>query len=148
MKRFVEAIGGPTWGEISAQYYQSNYNGNDSNAGTRSKSWRASGMTMSLPFTTISRAIELAQEAARAVQHFHITDLANSQIVVAHAQKYNDAGFNQNGYCAYHDYTTPVSYPGVQSGNFFCEHAVRPERGWFLRERTSSTPRRPVIWMV
>jgi hypothetical protein len=63
--------------------------------------------------------IELAQEAARAVQHFHITDLANSQVVVAQPQMYNDAGFNALSYCAYHDYTTPISYPGVQSGISF-----------------------------
>ena len=31
MTRFVSAIGSTSWGNISTQYYQSNYNGNDSN---------------------------------------------------------------------------------------------------------------------
>jgi len=57
--------------------------------------------------------IDLAREADRAAQHFHVTDLANGQIVVATPQKFNEAGFNQSQYCAWHDYTTPVSYPGV-----------------------------------
>src|SRR6202045_133570 len=36
-----------------------------------------------------------------------------------HHRKFNDAGFNQNSYCAWHDYTTPVSYPGVTPGIAF-----------------------------
>ncbi len=65
--------------------------------------------------------IELAQEAARAAQHFGIGSkaLPNAQIVVATPQMYNEAGFNQGNYCAWHDYTTPVAYPGVPSGIAF-----------------------------
>jgi hypothetical protein len=32
---------------------------------------------------------------------------------------YNEAGFNQNSYCAWHDYTTPVAYPDVTTGIAF-----------------------------
>ena len=119
MNRFVAAIGGTSWGNIATQYYQSNYNGNDSNITNPKKELAGVWYDNATPIHDNLAAIELAQEAARAVQYFHITDLANSQIVVAQPQKYNDAGFNQNGYCAYHDYTTPVSYPGVQSGISF-----------------------------
>src|SRR5260370_1741012 len=61
----------------------------------------------------------LASEAARAVQYFHATDLANSNFVIATPQKFNDAGFNQSQYCAWHDYTTPAGYPGGQQSIAF-----------------------------
>ena len=48
-----------------------------------------------------------------------MTDLADSQIVVATPQKFNEAGFNQSQYCAWHDFTTPISYPGVTPGIAF-----------------------------
>jgi len=32
--------------------------------------------------------------------------------VVATPQKFNEAGFNQNSYCAWHDFTTPLSIRG------------------------------------
>ena len=64
--------------------------------------------------------LELAQEAQRAVAHFGVTDLHNSQFVIAQPQKYNEAGFNSGaGYCAWHDYTQPQYYPGVQPGISF-----------------------------
>ncbi len=49
--------------------------------------------------------MDLAREAARAAQVFHATDLADSNFVIATPQKFNDAGFNQSQYCAWHDYT-------------------------------------------
>jgi serine protease len=119
MTRFVAAIGGTSWGNISTQYYQSNYSGTDSNITNPKQELAGVWRDDVTPIHDNLSAIELAQEAALAVQHFHITDLANAQVVVAQPQKYNDAGFNQNSYCAYHDYTTPVSYPGVQSGISF-----------------------------
>jgi hypothetical protein len=63
--------------------------------------------------------IDLAREAARAVAFFHAMDLADSNFVIATPQKFNDAGFNQNQYCAWHDYTTPAGYPGAQQGIAF-----------------------------
>jgi serine protease len=64
--------------------------------------------------------LELAQEAQRAVAHFGVTDLDNAQFVIAQPQKYNEAGFNSGaGYCAWHDYTQPQYYPGVQPGISF-----------------------------
>jgi len=53
-------------------------------------------------------------------RQFGITDLDNSQIIVAQPQRYNEAGFNGGvGYCAWHDYTQPQYYPGVQPGISF-----------------------------
>jgi serine protease len=119
MTRFVAAIGGTSWGNISTQYYQSNYNGTDSNITNPKQELAGVWHDDVTPIHDNLSAIELAQEAARAVQHFNIANLANAQVVVAQPQKYNDAGFNQNSYCAYHDYTTPISYPGVTSGISF-----------------------------
>ncbi|MFN2583072.1 MAG: hypothetical protein ABR498_10070, partial [Candidatus Dormibacteria bacterium] len=49
---------------------------------------------------------EIGNEALRGVQHFGITDFANSNVVVAQPSNANDAGFNSNSYCAWHDWST------------------------------------------
>jgi len=119
MQRFVAAIGGTSWGNISTQYYQSNYNGSFSNIGNPTHELAGVWHDDTNPIHDNLAPIELAREADRAARHFGITDFANAQIVVAQPQKYNDAGFNQLNYCAWHDFTTPVSYPGVQAGMAF-----------------------------
>src|SRR2546421_138604 len=64
--------------------------------------------------------LELPQEAQRAVAHFGEADLHNAQFVIAQPQKFDEAGFNSGaGYCAWHDYTQPQYYPGVQAGISF-----------------------------
>jgi hypothetical protein len=119
MTRFVAAIGGTSWGKVSAQYFQSNYNGTYSNVGNPSHELVGVWSDNGTPIHDNLSPLELAQEAARGVLHFGIGDLTNSQIVVATPQKFNEAGFNQNSYCAWHDFTTPLSYPGVPSGMAF-----------------------------
>ena len=42
--------------------------------------------------------------------------MANSNFVVATPHRYNDAGFNKNSYCAYHDWTNGTNYAGVTAG--------------------------------
>ncbi len=115
MTRFVAAMGGTSWGNIVTQYYQSNYNGNYSNISNPQHELAGVWHDDVNSIHDNLAPIEIAREAARAVHYFHITDLANSQIVVAQPQHYNDAGFNQSQYCAWHDFTTPIAYPGVQS---------------------------------
>jgi hypothetical protein len=78
--------------------------------------------------------LDLAEEAASAVQHFGVSDLANAQLIVATPQMYNDAGFNQTSYCAWHDYTTPVSYPGVTPGMAFTNMPYVLNAGGRLRQ--------------
>ena len=119
MTRFVAAIGGTTWGDVSTQYYQSNYNGNYSNIGNPKQELAGVWHDNVNPIHDNLAPIDLAREAARAVQYFHATDLAGSNFVIATPQKFNDAGFNQSQYCAWHDFTTPVGYPGVQQGIAF-----------------------------
>jgi hypothetical protein len=116
MTRFIAAIGGTSWGNISAQYYQSNYNGTFSNVGNPKQELAGVWHDDTTPIHDNLSPQELAQEAARGAQHFGVSATANVNIVVATPQMYNDAGFNQNSYCAWHDYTTPVAYPGVTPG--------------------------------
>jgi serine protease len=119
MTRFIAAIGGTSWGKVSAQYYQSNYNGTYTNVGNPTHELAGLWRDDSNPIHDNLSPHELAQEAARGVVHFAIRDLVNAQVVVATPQKFNDAGFNNNSYCAWHDFTTPLSYPGVTTGVAF-----------------------------
>jgi serine protease len=119
MQRFIAAMGGTTWGNVSAQYYQDNGNATYSNVGNPKQELGGVWRDNVNPIHDNLSPTELAREAARALQHFNITDLTNANIVVATPQKFNDAGFNQNSYCAWHDFTTPISYPGVTPGLVF-----------------------------
>ncbi len=119
MTRFIAAIGGTSWGKVSAQYYQSNYNGTYANVGNPTHQLAGVWSDNTNPIHDNLSPLELAQEAARGVLHFGIGDLTNAQLVVATPQKFNEAGFNQNSYCAWHDFTTPLSYPGVTAGMAF-----------------------------
>ena len=119
MARFVAAIGGTSWGNVAAQYYQSNYDGTYTNVGNPTHELAGVWSDNATPIHDNLSPLELAQEAVRGAQHFGITDLTDSQVVVATPQKFNEAGFNQNSYCAWHDFTTPLSYPGVAPGMAF-----------------------------
>lgn len=59
---------------------------------------------------------QMAMEAARAVAHFHIRDLADANIVIAQPQNYSDPAAASVGYCAFHDYTEPVLENGWYNG--------------------------------
>ena len=119
MTRFVAAIGGTTWGDVATQYYQSNYNGSYSTVRNPPHQLAGVWYDNSNPIHDNLSPIDLAREAALAVQYFNATDLADSNFVIATPEKFNDAGFNQGQYCAWHDYTTAAGYPGVQSGIAF-----------------------------
>jgi serine protease len=119
MTAFVKAIGGTAWTGSQTQYYEtvngqnvSITNPHDQLAGV----WYDDTNAIHDNVT----GLELAQEAQRAVAHFGETDLHNAQFVIAQPQKRNEAGFNSGaGYCAWHDYTQPQYYPGVQPGISF-----------------------------
>ena len=121
MQRFMAAMGGTSWQGIMTQYYQSNLDGTYSTVGNPTKELLGVWSDNTSPIHDNLQPIELAQEAARAVAHFGIAskDLPNVQIVVATPQMFNEAGFNAANYCAWHDYTTPVAYPGVMPGISF-----------------------------
>ncbi|HZR25909.1 MAG TPA: hypothetical protein VFA59_20080 [Vicinamibacterales bacterium] len=119
MSRFLYAIGGTPWAGVMTQFYESNYNGTYATITNPKNMLAGIWHDDTNPIHDNLSPLELAQEAARAAKHFAITDFTNSQIIIAQPQKFNDAGFNQNNYCAWHDYTTPIAYPGVTSGMAF-----------------------------
>jgi serine protease len=119
MTKFISAIGGTSWGKISDQYYQSNYDGTFSNITSPKQELAGVWQDDATPIHDNLSPLELAQEAGRAAQHFGVSNFANANFVVATPQMYNDAGFNQGSYCAWHDYVTPLSYPGVTTGIAF-----------------------------
>jgi serine protease len=119
MTAFVNAMGGTKWAGVSTQYYETV---NGQNVYIQNPTNVSGGVWYdnTNPIHDNVSGVELAQEAQRAVAHFGITDLDNSQVVVAQPQRYNEAGFNSGaGYCAWHDYTQPSTYPGVQPGISF-----------------------------
>ncbi len=119
MTNFVKALGGTAWAGSQTQYYQT-INGWNQHIDNPTNQFGGVWYDNTNPIHDNVSGLELAQEAQRAVAHFGVTDLDNSQFVIAQPQKYNEAGFNSGvGYCAWHDYTQPQYYPGVQPGISF-----------------------------
>jgi serine protease len=119
MTAFVKAMGGTAWAGVSTQYYETD-NGQNVFIKNPSNVYGGVWYDDTNPIHANVSGLELAQEAQRAVAHFGVTDLANSQFVIAQPQNYVEAGFASGaGYCAWHDYTQPTTYPGVQPGISF-----------------------------
>ncbi len=135
MANWVYQLGGTQWAGEQTQYYQSvkdpsglSYNQHITNPTDQLGGiWvdDANSIT-SLPKTSATNPAgptntytDLAAEAARAVAHFHITDLKNANIVIAQPPNYSDPNALSTGYCAFHDYTLP----GVESGIY---NSVKP----------------------
>jgi serine protease len=128
MADFAYQQGGTAWAGTTTQYYQTDASGN--------KQWitnptnqlagiwvddsnDASGLPKTLstnPPGATNTYTDLAQEAARAVQHFGITDLANADIVIAQPPNFSDPNAVSTGYCAFHDYTQPGQEKGIYNG--------------------------------
>ncbi len=119
MTAFVKAMGGTTWAGSQTQYYETD-NGVNVNIQNVPDVFGGVWYDNTNPIHDNVSGLELAQEAQRAAVHFGVTDFHDSQFVIAQPQKYNEAGFNSGaGYCAWHDYTQPQYYPGVQPGLSF-----------------------------
>ena len=119
MTAFVKAMGGTAWAGSQTQYYET-VNGQNINIQNPTNVFGGVWYDDTNPIHNNVSGLELAQEAQRAVAHFGVTDLKNSQFVIAQPQMYNEAGFVSGaGYCAWHDYTQPQYYPGVQPGISF-----------------------------
>lgn len=128
MTQFISALGGTDWAGSQTQYYET-VNGHNLYIQNPRKQlygvwWdngvncasRPNGSWCAHPNESYW---DLAEEASRAVQHFHIGDLNNSQIIVAQPPNYEDGKFLSSGYCAWHDYTIPQYYPGITPGISF-----------------------------
>lgn len=132
MANWVYQLGGTQWAGEQTQYYQSTTGANglayaqhianptDQLGGI----WADDTNSITgLEKTTATAApgagntyTDLAAEAARAVSHFHITDLANANIVIAQPANYSDPNALSTGYCAFHDYTYPDLEGGIYNG--------------------------------
>src|SRR5260370_22207851 len=95
MTRFVSAMGGTTWGNISTQYYQSNYNGNYSTIGNPKQQLVGVWNDNTNPIHDNLTPIDLARAAPRAVAFLHPQDLADSTFVISTPQKRSVPGFTQ-----------------------------------------------------
>jgi hypothetical protein len=129
---WVSQLGGTQWAGVQTQYYQTvkdsagqPYNQNITNPTNQlSGIWIDDTDSITgLPKTSSSNPpgssntyTDLAAEAARAVAHFHITDLSNASIVVAQPANYSDPNAVSTGYCAFHDYTYPNLEGGIYNG--------------------------------
>ncbi|MDQ1401773.1 MAG: hypothetical protein QOG03_89 [Actinomycetota bacterium] len=116
---FFSGVGGSAWQGVTTQY-DGTVNGQQvqitNPVGQLAGTWDddTNAIHNNLSFQ------ELAEEAGRAVAHFNGgTPDANANYFVATPKNFNDAQFNQQQYCAWHDYTTASSYPGVTPGIAF-----------------------------
>jgi hypothetical protein len=128
MADFVYQLGGTGWAGVQTQYYQADSSG--SKTFITNPTNQLGGIWVDdtnditgLPKTSASNPpgsgntyTDLAQEAARAVAHFGITDLSNANIVVAQPPNYSDPNALASGYCAFHDYTQPNLEGGIYMG--------------------------------
>ena len=135
MANFVNQLGGTQWAGTQTQYYQSVSDpaGNSYNEHIANPSNQLGGLWVddsnsitALPKTSSTNPAgptntytDLAAEAQRAVAHFHITDLADANIVIAQPANYSDPNAVSTGYCAFHDYTQP----GVENGIY---NSIKP----------------------
>jgi hypothetical protein len=128
MADFAYQLGGTDWAGVQSQYYQTDSSGNKTFISNPTNQlggiWvdDANDIT-GLPKTSGSNPAgasntytDLAQEAARAVAHFGITDLNNADIVIAQPPNYSDPNAVSTGYCAFHDYTYPNVEAGIYNG--------------------------------
>jgi hypothetical protein len=119
MISFLRAIGGTDWTGTQTQYYHT-INGYPEHIQNPDHQLAGVWWDNTNPIHDNVTGLELAQEAERAAHHFNVTDLHNSQFVIAQPQNFNEAGFNSGaGYCAWHDYTKQQYYPGVMEGLSF-----------------------------
>jgi hypothetical protein len=127
MADFVQQMGGTDWAGVQTQYYDTS-SGAQQNITNPTEQlagiWvddanDASGLantSSSNPPGSTNTYTELAQEAARAVSHFAITDLANANIIIAQPPNFSDPNALSTGYCAFHDYTEPNLEGGIYNG--------------------------------
>jgi hypothetical protein len=82
MTNFVSAIGGTKWAGVQTQYYETD-NGQNVHISNPSNQLGAVWYDNTNPIHDNVSGLELAQEAQRAVAHFGVTDLHDSQFVIA-----------------------------------------------------------------
>jgi serine protease len=127
MADWVYQLGGTQWAGVSTQFSQT-VGGQIQNitnpTDVLARIWvddsktapDLAGTSASNPPGPANTYTDLGTEAARAVAHFHIADLANADIVVAQPPGFSDPNALATGYCAFHDYTEPGVAHGIYNG--------------------------------
>ena len=109
---FFRGVGGSRWEGVATQYTMTV-------GGKRVAVTNPAGQLAGVWFDNATPIhdnladIEIAREAARGVRHFGTAPDPQALYMVATPVSDNTKGFNQGGYCAYHDYTLTKYYPGV-----------------------------------
>ena len=127
MADFVDQMGGTQWAQVSTQYFQTGPGGAEEHITNPSDVlaglWVDDKGPADLSQTSAENApgpgntySDLAAEAARAAKHFHVTDLADADFVIAQPQSFSDPNAYESGYCAFHDYTQPAIEGGIYNG--------------------------------
>ena len=120
MFNFTQQLGGTAWAGTQTQYYETltDSSGHPYNVHIQNPVNQLKGVWYddTSPIDAHMTYTEIAQEAARAVTHFHVTDLLNSQFIVAQPQNFSDPLASSVGYCAWHDYTEPGIENGIYNG--------------------------------
>jgi serine protease len=122
MADWVDQLGGTSWAGSQTQYYETDSQGAQHHITNPTNQlagiWVDDANPNTLPRTSLDNPAGstntqtvLAQEAARAVTHFGITDLTNSQVLIVQPPGLSDPDAVSQGYCAWHDMT----YPGVEA---------------------------------
>jgi hypothetical protein len=124
---WVQQLGGTEWANVSTQFYQSGAGGSEEHITNPSNVlggiWVDNKNAANLAQTSSEAApgsgntySDLGAEAARAAKHFHVTDLANADFVIAQPQEFSDPNAYKSGYCAFHDYIEPGVEKGIYNG--------------------------------
>jgi serine protease len=126
MADFVHQMGGTSWAGVSTQYFQSAGGGEEhitNPTNVLAGIWvddrnpaNLAGTSAENPPGPGNTYTDLAAEAARAVKHFGVTDLADANFVIAQPPKFSDPNALESGYCAFHDYTQPGLEHGWYNG--------------------------------
>ncbi|MDX6265479.1 MAG: hypothetical protein QOD70_219 [Frankiales bacterium] len=119
MADFVSQLGGTPWAGLQSQYFQV-VNGKQTFISNDRNQLGGIWVDDASPTSAKLTYHQMAAEAGRAVAHFHITDLWNSNVVIVQPQKFSDPQAQSVGYCAFHDITNatvdPTDYKGVTQG--------------------------------
>jgi serine protease len=120
MLQFAGQLGGTQWAGTQTQYYETlkDPSGRPYNVyvGNPANQLKGVWYDNTSPISATMTYTQIAQEAARGVQHFRVKDLLNSQIIVVQPQNFSDPLAQSAGYCAWHDYTEPGIEGGIYNG--------------------------------
>ena len=120
MADFTSELGGTHWAGLQSQYYQTvtDASGAQHQQFITNPANQLAGVWVddTDPIDKNLTYTQMAQEAARAVAHFGVTDLADANFVIAQPQNFSDPQAQAQGYCAFHDYTEPQLEGGIYNG--------------------------------